>query len=160
MAAFAAISCLGQTGTVTFYSRGITAKSEVAVFLPKSEQPFGGWLSDGPQKLAHVRFGRFATFHVHAGVHSFTVEGPTGPGKAPLVIDVKDGGQYCVRLFAKMINLDVYGRWENQIEQVPCQRAQHEAAHLKPLESKRVDPAVSSELDPAATFPGEIKAQP
>jgi hypothetical protein len=30
MAAFAAIPCLGQTGTVIFYSRGITAKTAAA----------------------------------------------------------------------------------------------------------------------------------
>jgi hypothetical protein len=152
-------SCLAQTGTVTFYSRGISAKSEAAVFLPKSEQPFGGWLFDGSQRLAQVRHGRFVTFHLNPGAHSFTVLGPPGPGKKPLVINVKDGGQYCVRLFAKMINLGVYGRWDSQIEEVPCQQAQRDAAHLKPIEIKQVDPAVRAELDPGTTFRGESQPQ-
>jgi hypothetical protein len=131
--------------------------------LPKSEQPFGGlqggWVLDGTQRLARVRAGRFATFHFSPGEHSFTDAGPNGASKKPLVINVKDGGQYCVRLFAKMIDLGVYGQWENQIEEVPCQRAQREAAHLKPIETKRVEPAVRAEFDSQMTFPGEIQSQ-
>ena len=163
IAALSATCCLAQTGTVTFYSRSITAKSGAAVFLPRSEQPFGGlqggWVLDGPQRLARVRTGRFVTFHLSPGEHSFTDSGPTGASKKPLVIDVKDGAQYCVRLFAKMINLEVYGQWDNQIEEVPCQQAQRESAHLKPIEIKRVDPAVRAELDSQTAFPSEIKLQ-
>lgn len=163
IAVLSAPCCLAQTGAVTFYSRSITAKSEAAVFLPKSEQPFGGlqggWVLDGAQRLARVRVGRFVTFHLSAGEHSFTDEGLAGPSKKPLVINVKDGGQYCVRLFAKMINLEVYGRWDSQIEEVPCQQAQRDAAHLKPIEIKQVDPAVRAELDPGTTFRGESQPQ-
>lgn len=163
IAALSAPCCLAQTGTVTFYSRSITTKSEAAVFLPKSEPPFGGlqggWVLDGPQRLARVRTGRFVTFHFSPGEHSFTDAGPTGASKKPLVINVKDGGQYCVRLFAKMINLGVYGQWDNQIEEVPCQQAQREAAHLKPLDIKRVDPAVRPQFDSQKTFPGVIQSQ-
>jgi hypothetical protein len=75
------------------------------------------------------------------------------------VINVKEGGQYYVRLSAKMINLEVYAQWDNQTEEVPCQQAQREAAHLKPIETKRVDPAVRAELDPATTFPSGGLAQ-
>lgn len=156
-------SCFAQTGTVTFYSSGVSVKSEAAVFLPKSEQPFGGlqggWLFDGPQRLARIRMGRFVTFHLNFGEHSFTDVGPTGPSKKPLVIDVKDGGQYCVRLYAKMVNLGVYVQWDNQIEEVPCQRAQREASHLKPVEIKRVDPAVRAEFDPAPALLSASQAQ-
>ena len=163
IAVFSTPYCLAQTGAVTFYSRNITAKSEAEVFLPKSDQPFGGlrggWVLDGTQRLARVRTGRFVTFHLSPGKHSFTDEGPTGASKKALVIDVKDGGQYCVRLFAKMINLDVYAQWDNQIEEVPCQQAQREAAHLQPIEYKRADPAVRAALDPQTTFPSEIQSQ-
>ncbi|MGA3131915.1 MAG: hypothetical protein ABSD59_14000 [Terracidiphilus sp.] len=163
IAALSATCCLAQTGTVTFYSPGISAKSVAAVYLPKSEQPFGGlqggWLFDGPQRLACVRMGRFVTFHLSPGEHSFTDLGPTGPSKKPLVINVKEGGQYCVRLFAKMINLQAYAQWDNQIEEVPCERAQRETAHLKPIEIKRVDPAVQGELDSKTTFPDKIQSQ-
>lgn len=114
---------------------------------------------DGPQRLALVRAGRFVTFHLNPGEHSFTDEGPTGPSQKALAINIRDGGQYCVRLFAKMVNLGVYGQWENQIEEVPCQRAQREASHLKPIEIKRVDPAVRAELDSRATFTGEVPSQ-
>ena len=163
IAALSVTYCLAQTGAVTFYSRSISAKNVATEFLPKSEQPFGGlqggWLFDGPQRLARVRMGRFVTFHLSPGEHSFTDAGPTGPSKKPLVINVKDGGQYCVRLFAKMINLGLLASWDNQIEEVPCQRAQREAAHLKPIEFKQVDPAVRTELDPRMTFPSESQSQ-
>ncbi|HEV2214022.1 MAG TPA: hypothetical protein VGR64_01955 [Terracidiphilus sp.] len=158
-----ATSCLGQTGTVTFYSRGLSAKNAATAFFPKSEQPFGGmrggWLFDGAQRLARIRAGRFAIFHLNPGEHTFADEGPAGPSKKPLVINVREGGHYCVRLFSKMMNLEVYAQWEDQIEEVPCQQAQREAAHLKPIEIKRVEPAVRSELDPARTIPSEGQTQ-
>ena len=163
IAVLSATSCLAKTGTVIFYSRGLSAKNSVTAFFPKSEQPFGGmqggWVLDGTQRLARLRTGRFAIFHLNPGEHSFTDEGPTGTSKKPLVINVREGGHYCVRLSAKMMNLGVYVQWENQIEEVPCQRAQREAAHLKPIEIKRVEPATRAELDPATTFPGEKQAQ-
>jgi hypothetical protein len=137
----------------------ISAKGEAAVFLPKSQQPFGGWLSDGSERLAHLEHGRFATFHLNQGLHSFTVLGPTGPGKEPLVLNVKDGGQYCVRLFAKMINAGIYSRWDNQIEEVPCQQAERDAAHLRPIDWKQVEPSASNELDPRTTFPSVSPSQ-
>lgn len=164
IATVSAVSCFGQTATVTFYSRSISIKSEAAVFLPKNEQPFGGlqggWLFDGPQRLARLRAGRFVTFHLNPGEHVLTASGPTGPTKKPLVINVKGGGQYCVRVFAKMVNLELYAQWENQIEEIPCHKAQREAAHLKPLDIKKVDPAVRNEVDPATTFPSETPKQP
>lgn len=155
--------CVAQTGTVTFYSQSLSVKSEAASILPKSEQPFGGlqggWVFDGPQRLARVRMGRFVTFHLVPGEHSFADEDFNGRSKKPLIIDVKDGGQYCVRLFAKVINLEIFGWWNNQIEEVPCQRAQPESVHLKPLDIKRVDPAVRAEFEGEMTFLGESQPQ-
>jgi hypothetical protein len=159
IAIFFGSSCLAQTGTVTFYSKSISGKSEAAVFLPKSQQPFSGWLSDGQERLAHLQHGRFATFHLNPGPHSFTVLGPTGPGKVPLVLNIKDGGEYCVRLFAKMANLEIYGQWENQIEEVPCRQAVSEGAHLKPIRGKDVDPSASDKFDPRTTFPSANQSQ-
>ena len=149
---------LAQTGTVTFYTPGNSVKSEAASLLPKSQQPFTGWIFDGSQRLAHVRAGRFMSFHLNSGAHTFTVPWrSSGPGKDNLVVRVEDGGQYCIRLYAKMTNFEVipYQRLNSQIEEVPCQQAQREAARLKPIEIKRVDPAVRTELDSATTFPGE-----
>lgn len=162
LATLSATCCLAQTGTVTFYTPGNSAKSETASLLPKSQQPFTGWLFDGPQRLAHVRAGRFMMFHLSPGSHSFTVPWHSNrPGKDQLVINVEGGGRYCVRLYTKMTNYEVIPfAWLNsQIEEVPCEQAQREAAHLKPIESKRVDPAVRAELDPAVTFPGDGQSQ-
>ena len=50
-------------------------------------------------------------------------------------------------------------RLNSQIEEVPCQQAQREAAHMKPIEIKRVDPSVRIELDPVTTFPSESLSQ-
>jgi len=158
-----ATRCLAQTGTVTFYTPGVSAKNVAAAsFIPKSQQPFTGWLFDGPQRLAHMRPGRFMTFHLNPGAHSFTVPyHSTRPGKEPLVINVEGGGRYCVRLYAKLINFVVipYDHLNSQIEEVPCQLAPSEAAHMKPIEIKRVDPAVRAELAPTATFPNESQSQ-
>jgi hypothetical protein len=163
IAALCTPCCLAQSGTVTFYSWSISTKSEAASLLPKNEQPFGGlqggWVLDGPQRLARVSAGSFVTFHLSPGEHSFTDVGPTGASKKPLVINVKDGGQYCVRLFAKVVILWVYDKWDNQIEEVPCQQAQREATHLKPIEIKRVDPVVRAKLDSQTTFPGDNQSQ-
>ena len=155
-------SCLAQTGTVTFYTPGNSVKSVSAGLLPRSQQPFTGWLFDGTQRLAHVSPGRFMTFHLDPGAHTFTVPWhSTKPGKDQLLINVKGGGQYCVRLYAIMTNFELIPleRLNSQIEEVPCQQAQREAAHMKPIEIKRVDPSVRIELDPVTTFPSESLSQ-
>src|SRR6185369_6571548 len=83
-------SCLAQTGTVTFYTPGNSVKSVSAGLLPRSQQPFTGWLFDGTQRLAHVSPGRFMTFHLDPGAHTFTVPWhSTKPGKDRLLINVE-----------------------------------------------------------------------
>ncbi len=162
IAALSITPCFAQTGTVTFYTPGNSVKSTAAGLLPRSRQPFTGWLFDGPQLVAHVRPGRFMTVHLKPGAHSFTVPWhSTQPGKEPLVINVEGGGQYCVRLYAEMTNLEVFPfEWLNShIEEIPCQQAQHEAAHMKAIEIKRVDSAARAELDPATTFPSNSQPQ-
>jgi len=158
IAALHAAPCFAQTGTVTFYTPGNSAKTVATGFLPKSEQPFTGWLFDGSRRLVHVQPGRFISFRLNPGAHSFTVPWHSArPGKEALVINVEAGGEYCVRLYAKMTNFEVVPfQWmKSQIEETPCQRAQREAARMKPIEIKRVDPAVRAELDPATSFPGD-----
>ena len=85
----------------------------------------------------------------------------TRPGKDQLLINVERGGQHCVRLSAKMTNFELipYERLNSQIEEVPCQQALSEAAHMKPIEIKRVDPAVRGALDPTTTFPSDSQSQ-
>ena len=152
-------SCLAQKGAVTFYSPGISLKSEAAGMLPKSQQPFDGRLFDGTQELAQFRHGRFAVFHLDPGAHSFNLRGPEGSDAGPLVINVENGGHYCVRLSARMTNLAGFYLEKNQIEVVPCQQAQREAAHLKAIETKRVSPAVRGDLDQATSFPHDSSTQ-
>ena len=102
------------------------------------------------------------TFHLDPGAHTFTVPWhSTKPGKDRLLINVEGGGQYCVRLYAIMTNFELipFERLNSQIEEVPCQQAQREAAHMKPIEIKRVDPSVRVELDPVTTFPSMSLSQ-
>jgi len=156
------IPCFAQTGTVTFYTPGNSAKSVAAGLLPRSQQPFTGWLFDGQQRLAHVRPNRFMTFHLRPGEHVITIPWhSTRPGKEPFVINIESGGHYCFRLHAKMTNFEVIPiAWLNsQIEEVPCQQAQREAAHMKAIDIKRVDPAVRTELDPTTNFPSDGLSQ-
>jgi hypothetical protein len=152
---------VAQTGTVIFYSDAYNAKNTAAGLLPRSEQPYFGWLFDGPQRLAHVQPGRYLAFHLTAGEHSFTVPWHSKhPGKETLVIPVEAGGEYCVRLYTKMTDVFPVWQWlDSQMEEVPCQVAQQKGAHLKPIDIKRVDPAVRSELDAATTFPGSSQDQ-
>jgi hypothetical protein len=153
-------SCVAQKGTVIFYTPGNSMKSVSAGLLPKSRQPFTGWLYDGTQRLAHVSPGRFMTFHLNPGTHSFTVPWhSTKAGKDQFVINIEGGSQYCLRLYAIMTNFEVipYERLNSQIEEVPCQQAQRETAHMKPIEIKRVEPAVRAEFDPATTFQSQLQ---
>lgn len=157
-----AIPCFAQSGTVIFYTDAYSAKNTAASLLPRSQQPFAGWLFDGPQPLVHVRPGRFMAFHLKAGAHSFTVPWHSGhPGKDTLVIYVEDGGQYCVRLYAKMKNFEVipWVSLDSQMEEVPCRLARQKAEHLKPIEIKRVERAVRSELDASTIFPSDSQSQ-
>jgi len=155
LASLLSAPCVAQTGTVTFYTPGNSAKSTAAGLLPKSRQPFNGWLFDGPQRLARVQPGRFITFHLSPGTHSFTVPWHSKhPGKEPLVLTIESGHHYCVRLYARMTNYEVIplGYANSQIEEVPCEQATGEAAHLRPINPNRVDSSVRSALDPATTF--------
>lgn len=151
-----AAACTAQTGTVTFYTPGNTVKSETASLLPRSQQPFTGWIFDGQQRLAHVQRGRFMTFQLAPGAHTFTAPWhPKKPGIDKAVIELVAGEQHCLRLYAKMTNFEVlpYARLNSQIEEIPCGQVP-EAGRLKPIDPRRVDPAVRGELDSATVFPG------
>lgn len=125
--------------------------------MPAGEMPFSGWLFDGPQRLAHVRPGHFMTFHFAPGSHSFSVPWKSkAPDKTALVLNVEEGGQYCVRLSAKYVSGGVLlpvGWANSRIEQVSCKQGFQEAGTSKPLDSKRVDSGALGELDPSPTFP-------
>ncbi len=151
-----------QTGTVTFYTPGNSVKSVSAGLLPRSQQPFTGWLFDGTQRLAHVSPGRFMTFHLDPGAHTFTVPWhSTKPGKDQLLINVKGGGQVLRPALRNhdQLRIDSLGT-----AQQPDRRSSMSAsaARSRPHEAhrnKRVDPSVRIELDPVTTFPSESLSQ-
>jgi hypothetical protein len=151
----AAGSCIAQTGTVTFYSSKPSAKDAV---VPVGTVGFTGWLFDGDQRLAHAQMGRFMSFHLAAGEHQFTVPYHSNhPGKKSVLnLKVKSDGHYCVRLFAKYVSASLLlpiSYVDSQIEQISCQQAIQEAGSNRPIDPKRVDPAVQIELDNSPSFP-------
>jgi len=126
--------------------------------VPVGTVPFTGWLFDGNQRLAHVQSGRLMGFHVAPGEHLFTVPYHSKrPGtKTVLNLKVEPEGKYCVRLYAKYVSGSVLVPImyvDSHIEQVPCLQASKEAGSLKPIDVKRVDPAVRAELESSPSFP-------
>ncbi len=152
-----ATPCVAQTGTVTFYSIGLSFKEALKdSVVPVGTVPFTGWLFDGDQRLAHAQRGRLMSFRVTAGEHQFTVPYHSNrPGKTVLHLKVEPGGNYCVRLYAKYVSataLVPFAYVNSQIEQVSCQQALKEAGNYKPIDFRRVDPAVRAELENSPSF--------
>ncbi|MGD0731296.1 MAG: hypothetical protein ABR956_08525 [Terracidiphilus sp.] len=150
--------CFAQTGTVTFYSIELSAKGELKDFIvPVGTVPFTGWLFDGDQRLAHAQGGRVMTFRVTAGEHQFTVPYHSNrPGKTVLHLKVESEGNYCVRLYAKYVGATVLVPVmyvDSQIEQVSCEQASKEAGSYRPIDLKRVEPAVRPQLNRSPSFP-------
>ncbi|HEY1499795.1 MAG TPA: hypothetical protein VGF88_09475 [Acidobacteriaceae bacterium] len=144
--------CIAQTGTVTFYSYGVSVKNEKAGMMP-TVRPFSGWLFDGQQRLAHAQDDHFVTFRLPAGQHSFTAALDSNkPGTEPVVVDVKDGVHSCFHLYSKVELNDalLYVGLAGRVEPVPCGDAAEGVGKLKPLEAKRINPAVLAEVDASA----------
>jgi hypothetical protein len=156
MASLCGAPCFAQTGTIICYTSGNSVKGAAAALLPKSEQPYTGWLFDGTQRLAHMRPGRFITFHFKPGEHVVTVPWhANGPGKDRLAVNLEDGGQHCIRLSADVTNYELVplATKNSQMNEVSCEQARREVAHMKPIDIDRVDPAVRSEFDSNPVFP-------
>jgi len=154
----AATPCFAQTGTVTFYSIGLSAKGELKdSIVPVGTVPFTGWLFDGDKRVAHAQGGRVMTFRVTAGEHQFTVPYHSNrPGKTVLHLKVESEGNYCVRLYAKYVGATVLVPVmyvDSQIEQVSCEQASKEAGSYRPIDLKRVEPAVRPQLNRSPSFP-------
>jgi hypothetical protein len=150
--------CFAQTGTVIFYSIGLSFKEQLKdSIVPVGTVPFTGWLFDGDQRLAHAQGERVMSFRVTSGEHQFTVPYHSNrPGKTVLHLKVEPEGNYCVRLYAKYVSataLVPVMYVDSQIEQVSCQQASKEAGSYKSIDVKRVDPAVRTELESSPSFP-------
>lgn len=97
------------------------------------------------------------SFRVAVGEHQFSASYRLLTAGDPAVhLNVEDGHSYCVRLSANYkggtIALPV-AVFHSFIEQVPCDEALKEAQKYKPLQAKRVDPAVRMELLSSQSFP-------
>lgn len=151
--------CFAQTGTVTFYSLGLSPMQQLKdTVVPVGTAPFTGWLFDGDQKMVHVQGGRFISFELALGIHKFTVPyDSSAPGKTALNLTVEAAGHYCVRLSAKYVSgsllVPAVYFVDSRIEQVSCQQAVKEAGLYKPIKVKRVDPTVRGKLQSSVSFP-------
>jgi hypothetical protein len=152
------LSCCAQTGTVTFYSIQPSLGHQLAdEVIPSGKAPFVGLLYDGNQRLAHATGGRFMTFLFPVGDHQFSASyRHLSPGDPSAHLNIEAGGLYCVRLSATyksgsiVLPLAVF---HGVIEQVPCDKASKEAGTYKPLQLKRIDSAVRTELVSSQAFP-------
>jgi hypothetical protein len=153
-----ALPCCAQTGSVTFYSILPSVGQQVAdEVVPSGPVSFVGLLYDGNERMAHTRGGRFVTFLLPVGEHQlFASYHHLSPGDPSVYLNVEDGGHYCVRLSAKYKSGSIVlplAIFHGVIEQVPCDKASKEAHTYKPLELKRIDAAVRTELASSQTFP-------
>jgi hypothetical protein len=155
------VPCLAQagTGSVTFYSIGLSARDELRdAVVPVGAFSFTGWLFDGDHRMAHAQPGRFLTFHLPAGVHKFTVPYRSkAPRKTALQLTVEDGGHYYVRLDAKYINGVILPIMflDSGIQEVSSDQALQQAGKYKRIDLKRIDPSVRAELDASPSLPIE-----
>jgi hypothetical protein len=158
--AMMATPCVAQTGSVTFYSEVMSAKEGLKAYvMPTGTVPFFGWIYDGQQRLAREDAGRFVTFRLPVGLHTFSAGmSRHHPCKATIALNLQPGEHACVRLRMSYVTpapVVLPVSWTtSKIDEVPCDQALREAAKTKPLESKRVDAPVRAEVDATAAFPG------
>lgn len=157
-AAFPVLSCVAQTGTVTFYSYAPSVKQQFkAIATRHSTGAFTGWLYDGEKRMARASRGRFMTFQLPSGGHEFSISYKSSrPSDTHLHLEIESGGSYCIRLSAKFIALDpgaVVGVVKGKIDQIPCSQALQEAGDYKRIDLKRVDSAFLANLGVSLTFP-------
>ncbi len=146
-------TAFAQTAQVTFYASGSQAK----LLLPKSEDAaFVGWIYDGPQKLTLLAPGRFGTFTLPAGVHSFSASFSKHPAaNSQLVLTLEPEHSYFVAVTAYQVNTIVtpIGWHHGILAETDCATAQEHAGRQKPVKSRWVDKAVASTHSPSAQLP-------
>jgi hypothetical protein len=150
-------TCDAQTGTVTFYSATFTVANQLkAGVVPAGRVPFAGWLFDGNQRLAHAKPGRFFTFRLPAGPHTFSATYKSAhPGSSTLQLNVEPDQHYCVNLSVRYLNYVVVplSTVDSKLRALNCEEASQEASQSKPLELKRIDSQATDKLVLAAAFP-------
>ena len=97
------------------------------------------------------------SFRIPVGEHQFSASYHSlDPGDPAVHLNVEDGRYYCVRLSAKYKSGSIavpVAVIHSVIEQVRCDEALKEAGTYRPLQAKRVDPAVRMELLSSQSFP-------
>jgi hypothetical protein len=152
---------LAQNATVTFYSPGSAAKSVLKEsFTFKGDAAFIGSIFDGDRKLAGITPNTFVTFLLPAGPHAFFAHSCTALHSFPDHPDpssqsqmtLTNGEHYCVRVseeYKSALTVAI----KSKLESVPCDQANNEAPHAKPVAMKHVEKDMQSLLDKSTSFP-------
>jgi hypothetical protein len=158
---------LAQNATVTFYSPGSARNSALKeLFTFKGDAAFMGSIFDGDHKLAGVTPNTFVTFHFPAGLHSFSGNSysslhsfPNHPDpSSQFQMTLANGEHYCIRVSAEYKSSTVavpvgFIAIKSNLESVPCDQANKEAPHAKPVSMKRVEKDMQFLLDKSTSFP-------
>ena len=148
---------VAQTGTVAIYSASFPAKDQAKVLLsPKSHAPYLGAVFDGDIKLASLSAGHFLALNVSAGQHNFTIKDQGRYAtQSSVSVNVQPGQLYCLRTKISTVNVYVIPTISprKSIEEVNCQQALQESLNSRPVEMKRIEVTIRSQVDPTTSFP-------
>jgi hypothetical protein len=156
-----AMPTLAQNATVTFYSPGSAAKSVLKEsFTFKGDAAFIGSIFNGDHKLAGITPNTFVTFLLPAGPHSFSAHScsalhsfPDHPDPSShFPMTLTNGEHYCIRVSAEYKSALTVAI-KSKLESVPCDQANKEAPHAKPVAMNHVEKDMHSLLDQSASFP-------
>jgi hypothetical protein len=155
---------LAQNATVTFYSPGSAAKSVLKEsFTFKGDAAFIGSIFDGDHKLVGITPNSFVTFPLAAGPHSFSAHScsalhsfpdhPDPSSQFPMTLT--NGEHYCIRVseeYKSALTVAI----KSKLESVPCDQANKEAPHAKPVAMKHVEKDMRLLLDKSTSFPDDV----
>ena len=144
-----------QTAQVTFYSSASFGKS----LVPLSGSAFYGYVFDGDTEMVNLYFGRFATFNLPAGTHTFSAglskKQPPQEADGKLTMELVAGKQYFVSAVYNYTHhvFYIYDSHHAVLTEETCDYAQEKASKTKLISSGRVAKPERNLLDPTQAFP-------
>jgi hypothetical protein len=141
-----------QAGQITFYNGGALWKLDIPG--AKNAQ-FAGAVFQEKQKLAEIYRARFLTLTIDPGTYTFSASLRRNhpAANSQMLLTVEPGKQYFVRVVTE-VGSGLVPVSQGRLDLVTCEVAQKEAAKMKPLEGKYVDPAMGNRAVSATALPG------
>ncbi len=136
---------------VTFYSSG----NYWTTGLPGPKSGiFMGALFDGNQPLAYIRHGRFVTFRLSPGTHTFSASFSNHPAaNSQFTLDLISNGSYFVRAVAESRGIVIVDVPKGLLSSVTCQVAHQEGVKALPLEEKHIPQDAKTAWDAVSMIP-------